>query len=316
MNRLVRAALRRRRLVFLFFLLCLPAISPDAAAQIFPDTVYAWRKTGETLVPQEDWKASLGERTDTWNAYGVSEFRVVTYAQQGKSLRIEVAQLPSRERAFGLFHAMADGISAAGNSAYVSAPQGIIGDAFAYERSAAHVNFGPFYFRVATADTRTAVPPDEALVVRTRRVLFAHADCYGSDFPLPTDERVLGSERYLPPDAVAWRAMHTHLPEGLLPVLNSHAAYVAEFEKRHAGGRRTVMLFPFRQATAAAAFAAELVQQLEAYMGARRQTCALPSFVRAGVQRVVAADPTRVMLIVTTSDDSGCCEWARGLLRR
>jgi hypothetical protein len=297
-------------------MVCVSALASNAAAQIFPDTVYAWRKAGETLVPEEEWYAALGDRAEIFSSYAASELRIATYERSGKSVRIEVAQLPSRERAFGLFRAMVDGASPSSGAASAAVSHGIIGDAFAYERSAVHVNFGPFYLHVASEEKRASQPPDEALVVRMRRLLFSRADCYGSDFPLPTDERVLGTERYLPPDSRAWVVMRRHVPDGLLPVLSTHAAFSAEYDKGRAGIRRTVMQFPFRQKEAAAGFAAELVQQLEVRMGTRIDGCALPAFIRGGVLRLVTADPTRVFLVISSADDGDCCDWARGLLRR
>ncbi|MFZ1729044.1 MAG: hypothetical protein WBQ23_06880 [Bacteroidota bacterium] len=289
-----------------FHLILLFGFTQSAAAQIFPDTVYAWRKTAERVLAPEEWKTALGNRAAALEAFGTTEFRVINLFREGKNVRIEIALLPSRERAFGLFRSLSD----------AGTVNGIVGDAFAYERSAVNVNTGPYYFRIVSEEKRAAQPPDEALVLRTRRVLYTKADCYGSDFPLPTDERVLGSERYLVPDEEVWQVFRTRVPEGLLPVLSTHAAFTAEYEKPHAGVRRTLMLFPFRQKDAAAAFAAELVQQLEARAGSRSEACAIPAFVRGGVQRVIAADATRVFLIISDSGDSGCCEWARSLLRR
>ncbi|MBE0644125.1 MAG: hypothetical protein IH600_08595 [Bacteroidetes bacterium] len=296
----------RRALHIAVFAICVVVCMTGARAQVFPDTVYAWKKTTELFPLKEDWKSSLGERAEIFESFGASEVRIATYSRQGKSARIDVVLLPSSERAFGLFRTMAEG----------SAAQGIIGDAFAYERAAVHVNFGPFYFRVAAEEKRATQPPDEALVVRTRRLLFARADCYGSDFPLPSDERVLGSERYFPPDARAWRPLRSQVPEGLLPVLSTHAAFSAEYEKGRVGVRRLLLFFPFRQKEAAAAFAAELVQQLELRMGSRSDACALPTFFQGGLQRVVAADGGHVFFILSDASDAGCCEWARGLLRR
>jgi hypothetical protein len=287
-------------------LMLLRGFASSAAAQIFPDTVYSWRKTAERVVPRDEWRTVLGERSSVFESYGVSEFRQVTYVRDGKNVNIEIALLPSRERAFGMFRAVAEAVSV----------YGIIGDAFAYERGSSLVNMGPFYFRVVSEEKRPAEPPDEALVARTRRVLYSRADCHGSDFPLPTDERVLGTERYLVPDDGAWQVLRNRIDDGLLPVLSAHAAFSAEYEKTYARVRRTLILFPFRQKEAAAAFAAELVQQLESRAGSRGEACAIPVFIRGGVQRVVAADGARVFLVIGDSDDSGCCEWARSLLRR
>jgi hypothetical protein len=286
-------------------MILLIGFAQSAAAQIFPDTVYAWHKTDERVLPPEEWRSAMGEHADVFEAFGVSEVRLVRYTRGNKTARVEIAALPSRERAFGLFRAM----TGAGIS------YGIIGDAFSYERSVARVNTGPYYFHVMAEEKRATQPPDEALVVRTRRVLFTRADCFGSDFPLPADERVLGSERYLVPDASVWQALRSRVANGLLPVLSTHAAYAAEYEKSHLKVRRTLLLFPFRQKDAAAAFAAELVQQLESRMYSRSEACAIPAFVSGGVQHVIAADATRVFLIITDAGDGGCCEWARALLR-
>lgn len=302
--------LRQRILFRLIAPLCaivLPHImcAQRTVAQMFPDSIHTWVKTWESVPPPEEWESRLGDESAQLEAYGASELRIVTYARGSQSVRIEVVAFPSRERAYGSFRAIA------GNAA-----AGIIGDAFAYERAAVHVNYGPFYIRIIPEDRRSAgQPPNEAFIVRTRRVLFSRADCYGSDFPLPTEERTLGSEQYFAPDRRAWQMLPVKGTEDLLPVLDMHAAFSAEYEKKHAGLRRTVLYFPFKQKEAAAAFAAELVQQIESRNGSRSGNCVLPAFIRAGTVRFVAADAARVFLVIADADDAGCCDWARSLLR-
>ncbi|MBR9977196.1 MAG: hypothetical protein KFH87_03825 [Bacteroidetes bacterium] len=288
-------------------LLCLLLFVPtDVPAGIFPDSIYNWKKSSEALISPEGWDNAYGDLAELFRAYASVRLRTVTYTEDGRVARIDVVELPSRERAFGVF-AAASGTADA---------HGIIGDAFAQERGAVHVNFGPFYFRVLSLERRPTIPPDRALVERTKRILFSRADCFGSDFPLPSEGRRLGSERYFAPDIRAWRTMQDLEIEEFLPMFGTRAAYAAEYELHAVGIRRGVYMFPFRQKEAAAVFTAELVQQLEQRMGSRDGDCVLPSFTHQRKRRVIAADASRVFLIVTDDGDDGCCSWARSLLRR
>lgn len=275
------------------------------AAQVFPDTVYSWRKVREEVFPRQAWTNISGVSADLIEAYGVSEWRVAEYARAGRTARIDVASLPGRAQAYGLFRFAADAAS----------PEGIIGDAYGSRGGAVHVNYGPYYFRVTFADGRHDQALDEALVVRTRRLLYGRADCYGSDFPFPTEERVIGSERFLPPEPRIWKEAALRGADDMLASLGTRAAYVAEYATARAGVRRTLMHFPFRQKEAAAEFAAELVQQMTAHHGKRHEQCPLPAFTRGSEQRVVAAAPTYVLLLLTDAADTGCCDWLRAMLR-
>lgn len=277
----------------------------QSAAQLFPDTIYTWQKTREEVLPRTAWTNISGVSADLLEAYGVSEWRVAEYARAGRTARIDVASLPGRAQAFGLFRFAADAAS----------PEGIIGDAYGERGAAVHVNFGPFYFRVTYADGRHNPSIDEGLVVRTRRLLYGRADCYGSDFPLPSEERVIGSERFLPPDPRIWKEAGLRGTDDILASLGTRAAYVAEYRKAQAGVRRTLLHFPFRQKEAAAEFAAELVQQLTAQQGRRSEQCPLPAFIKGSEQRIVVAAPTSVLLLLTDAADTGCCDWLRSVIR-
>lgn len=276
-----------------------------ARAQIFPDTVYQWTKTAEALLPSPARSNPAGTAREVLEAYGVTEWRIVEYVRAGVTARIDCGLFPSRARAYGFFRWMADDAE----------PEGIIGDAFGARSGVVHVNTGPYYFRIATAGARNTVAVDDALVERSRRILHGHADCYGSDFPMPTDHRVIGSERYYPPDPRIWKAAPPRGSEAVLSVIAAHAAYVAEYHLARPVLRRVLLTFPFRGRAAAAEFAAELVQQLQARPGTRRGTCDLPSFTQGGMTHLVAATPTRVLLVITDPDDPGCCAWLHELLR-
>lgn len=302
------AARRRARSLSRWsILLCVLLLATaNVHAGIFPDSIYTWKKSSEELISPEAGDRAYGDLAELFRAYALVTLRSVTYTNAGRAARIDVVEFPSRERAFGVFAAAAGTADA----------HGIIGDAFAQERGVIHVNFGPFYFRVVSLERRPTLPPDRALVERTKRILFSRADCFGSDFPLPTEGRRLGSERYVAPDIRTWRAMQDMEIEEFLPMFGTRAAYAAEYESHTVGIRRGVYLFPFRQKEAAAVFAAELVQQIEQRMGSRDSDCILPSFTHQRKRWVIAADASRVFLIVTDDSDDGCCAWARSLLRR
>lgn len=297
--------LRRAIIIVTFLCTAFAGAAAQTPAELFPDTIYTWQKTREEVLPRIAWTSISGVSADLLEAYGVSEWRVAEYARAGRTARIDLASLPGRVQAFGLFRFAADAAS----------PEGIVGDAFGERGSAVHVNYGPFYFRVTYADSRHDQAVDEALVVRTRRMLYGRADCYGSDFPLPTEERVIGSERFLPPDPRIWKAAALRGADDILASLGTRAAYVAEYRKAHAGVRRTLLHFPFRQKEAAAEFAAEMVQQLTTQQGRRSDQCVLPAFIEGNELRIVVAAPTYVLLLLTDVADAGACDWLRSVLR-
>ena len=291
---------------FLFLLTFSLAVGVmPARAQILPDTIYQWTKSAEALLESPARGNPAGATREVVEAFGAIEWRIAEYERAGRSARIDCAQFPSRERAYGFFRWMADN----------AAPEGIIGDAFGARGGVAHVNTGPFYFRVSTGEGRAAASVDDALLERIRRVLHTRADCYGSDFPFPTEERMIGSERYYPPDPRVWRDTPPRGTEDVLSAIATRAAYAAEYRLARSGLRRTLLSFPFRGREAAAEFAAELVQQLQSRPGSRRGTCDLPSFTQGGVTHLVAAAPTRVLLVITDPADAGCCAWLHGMLR-
>lgn len=274
-------------------------------AQVFPDTVYQWTKTAEAQLPSPAKGNPAGAAGEVVEAYGATEWRIVEYTRAGRAARIDCGLFASRERAYGFFRWMADN----------AAPEGIIGDAFGERHGAVHVNTGPYYFRISTGDGRNAPPVDPALLEQTRRTLHGLADCYGSDFPFPTDQRVIGSERYFAPDPRAWMTAPPRGTADLLPTIATRAAFTAEYRVARPAMRRTLLSFPFRGREAAAEFAAELAQQLRTRPGARRESCDLPAYTLGGTTHLVAAAPTRVLLLITDPDDTGSCVWLHGLLR-
>ncbi|MDT8322660.1 MAG: hypothetical protein RRA94_01010 [Bacteroidota bacterium] len=281
-------------------LLLLPA--PIAAQPLLPDTVYAWQRTELRSVDIASWDAMEDADGDLLRAYDVADVTEAVYVRGTARVRVRVLSLRGRERAFGLFRAMTPDVGV----------HGIVGDAFCFAGRETFCAFGPFVVQL-TASGRRAPPPDEALLLAAKRSLFRQADCYGTDIPLPAEERILGSERYLAPAAEAWAQFQNTAFVPLRELCRTHAAWVAHYEKPLLGVRRTLISFPFRQSAAAAMFAARLRNRCADRGREFLSACASPAYGMEGAVFHVALARDRVILVISDLRDSGCCAWVESL---
>jgi hypothetical protein len=281
-------------------------MSAALQAQLLPDTVYSWRKTNEQVTDLSLWKAAPGEDASMIAAYGSQAVLEAAYERGSESVRIRIVEFPSRERAFGFFRAGLKTLQA----------HGIPGDAFAIGKGVTDCAFGPFAVRIEATRRRSTAPTDEALLLAVKRALYRKADCYGSDFPLTVEERVLGSERYLVPDAAAWVQLSSTGLDPVRDIVEKHAAWSAEYHKPRLGIRRLLLAFPFRQPAAAASFAEALISRCGSRGRSVDEGCRVPQFVMPGAVVYIVPAAAEVLLILTDAQDRGCCGWAERAGRR
>ena len=148
------------------------------------------------------------------------------------------------------------------------------------------------------------------------RELYRKGDCYGDDIPLPVEERVLGSERYLVPHAAAWLQLEGEGLETLRGHCEKHAAWSATYEKTRLRIRRQLLYFPFRQRAAAARFAAQLRARCEDRGREVLTSCGSPAYDLGGRRAYVALGRDRVLLVLSDRSDQGCCAWVESLRNR
>ncbi len=289
-----------RRAMLLFLLL--PVLGQ--AQPLLPDTVYAWKRSELRSVGPADLDVLSDADAELLRAYDVREVTEVVYVQGSVAVRMRVLALPARDRAFGLFRALAaDG-----------SVHGIVGDAFSYRERELLSAFGPFVIQCAALQRRDP-RPDEALLLAAKRALFSQADCYGTDIPLPAEERMLGSERFLVPSEAAWSRLSVPAQLPLRDIAWKHAAWTAHYEKARLGVRRLLISFPFRQSAAAANFAVQL-RGRGAERGAEiSSACGTRAYRFDDAVVYVALARDRVLLVISDQDDSGCCAWVESLRR-
>lgn len=284
----------------LVFLLLLPAVA--SAQPLLPDTVYAWQRLALQRVEPAAWDETAGARAELLRAYDVRELLEAVYVRGTQRVHVRVMTLSGRERAFGLFRAMADDDEV----------HGIVGDAFRFTARETLCAYGPFVVQLTVAGRRDP-SPDEALLLAVKRALYRLADCYGTDIPMPVEERRLGSERYFVPSSAAWDSVQE---AGFMPVRDlceTHAAWMARYEKPRLGVRRTLIRFPFRQPAAAAQFAERLRGRC-ADRGTETGTdCSVPGFRLEGTVLYVIPGRYHVLLVLGEEGDGGICAWLDSL---
>jgi hypothetical protein len=287
-----------KRFVFLFLLL--PALSQ--AQPLLPDTVYAWKRVELRAVGAEEWDAMADTNAELLRAYDVREVTEAVYVRESAAVRMRVMTLTGRARAFGLFRALAPEGSV----------HGIVGDAFVFGERELCSAFGPFVLQCAALGRRDP-RPDEALLLAAKRALFRQADCYGSDIPLPAEERLLGSERYLVPSPESWSALDADALSPLRELLWKHAAWTAQYEKPRLGVRRILISFPFRQSVAGANFAAQLRSRCADRGIEIPSACGTRAYRFDDAVMHVALARDRVLLVISDVRDGGCCAWVESL---
>ncbi len=291
-----------------FLITVLVLLSAHAAAQdmqLLPDTVYAWKKSSESPVLSVEGNTSEGT-AEMMSAYGLREAVEAMYEREDERVRLRVLSFPSRERAFGFFRVLAgDG-----------AVHGVVGDAFCFAKRETFRAFGPFVLALETVGRRAASLPDEALLLAATRALYRRDDCYGDDIPLPLDERILGSERYIVPAAAAWSQLEGEAFDVLRTTCEGHAAWSATYEKPLLRLRRRLIFFPFRQRAAAARFAAQLRARCEDRGREVLTSCGSPAYDLGGSRAYVALGRDRVLLVLSAMNDPGCCAWVESLRNR
>lgn len=286
------------RLLLLFFLL--PALGQ--AQPLLPDTVYAWKRVDLRAVGAEEWDAMTDTDAEMLRAYDVREVIEAVYVRESARVRMRVMTLTGRARAFGLFRALAPDGSV----------HGIVGDAFCFGEREICIAFGPFVLQCAALGRRDP-RPDEALLLAAKRALFRDADCYGSDIPLPAEERILGSERYLVPSPESWSALDADALSPLRDLLWKHAAWTALYEKQRLGVHRLLVSFPFRQSAAGANFAAQLRNRCADRGVEIASACGTRVYRFEDVVVHVALARDRVLLVISDMRDSGACAWVESL---
>jgi hypothetical protein len=221
------------------------------------------------------------------------------YRRAREEMTVLLAECETRERAFGLFAASAEGMR-----------HGIVGDAFSLERAAQHVHYGPFYLYIAASGRGARVP--EEVIVALKRALFNRADCFSSDIPLRIDDRVLGSEMYFPPDKRAWT--DTQLPglEPVMELISGRAAWVARYSSRNAGAQRLLVSLPVRHAEALKALEAGIMERY-ATEGRVWDECRLASFTWKTFVIHILPGRGQLFVAVVPANDTDGCAWARTL---
>ena len=222
-----------------------------------------------------------------------------SYVKGREEVAVLLVDVESRERAFGLFTAAA---------ATASMRHGIIGDAFAIENGIRHVNYGPFYLYFRASGRGMVIPED--LVKGITRVLFMMADCYGSDIPMRLDGRILGSERYVPPDADAWSSVQITGLEPVRDVVRGRSAWIARYNFRQSDPGRWVVSLPVRQKDALKALEAGIIDRY-ASEGKAIAGCTLAAFVYKATRVIILPSRAGLVIVLTSISDAGGCEWAR-----
>ncbi|HOJ05531.1 MAG TPA: hypothetical protein PK916_16150 [Bacteroidota bacterium] len=287
----------RKALVMIGLLLLLP--SWHGIAQL-PEQAGAWTLRSSRIGDVDAGDFSAGLDNGVLRALGVVRMVQGTYARERETVVVTLVEMESRERAFALF-------------AFAATPMqrhGIVGDAFAMERNTQHTHYGPFYLHCRGSIRNRAVPDD--LVRGIKRRLFTLVDCVSADVPLPLDERVLGSEQYLPPVKEAWALLRQRGLDPVRDVAQQRAAWIARYEKRLAGGSRVLLSFPVRSVQARVALETLFTERYG--QGASVQTqCGLPAFDHGNWSAIIARSDDAVLLLLTDSKDSGACVWLRAV---
>lgn len=265
-----------------------------------PEQAGEWTLRSSRVGDVDAGDLSTGLDNGVLRALGVVRMVQGTYARERETVVVALVEMESRERAFALF-------------AFAAVPMqrhGIVGDAFAMERNTQHTHYGPFYLHCRRSTRNKSVPDD--LVRGIKRRLFTLVDCVSADVPLPLDERVLGSEQYLPPVREAWALLRQRGLEPVRDVAQQRAAWVARYEKRLAGGSRVLLSFPVRSVQARVALETLFTERYG--QGASVQTqCGLPAFDHGNWSAIIARSDEAVLLLLTDSKDSGACVWLRAV---
>ncbi|MCZ7558016.1 MAG: hypothetical protein M5R41_16570 [Bacteroidia bacterium] len=278
--------------VVLIGMICAILLPRQFAQAQLPQRLGAWE-----LRENEAASGKYPPRMDAvrFDAFGAKRVWGV-YRRAREEMTVLLAECETRERAFGLFGAAAQGMR-----------HGIVGDAFSMERAAQHIHYGPFYLYISASGRGARVAED--LILGLKRALFNRADCYASDIPLPIDDRVLGSELYIPPDGRAWGELLLPGLEPVMPLIRGRAAWIARYDIRDAKAQRLLVSLPMRSVEALKALEAGIIERY-ATEGTADEDCRLASFLWRTYIIHILPGKGRLFIAVVPARDSEGCAWA------
>ncbi len=265
-----------------------------------PEQAGAWTLRSSRVGEVDAGEFAAGVDNATIQALGSVRMVQGTYVRERETVVVTLVEMVSRERAFALFAFAAAAMQR----------HGIVGDAFAMERNIQHTHYGPFYLH-CRGSARNKIVSDD-LVRGIKRRLFTLVDCVSADVPLPLDERVLGSEQYLPPVKEAWALLRLRGLDPVRDVAQQRAAWIARYEKRLAGGSRMLLSFPVRSVQARVALET-LFTERYGQGGTLFGQCGLAAFDHGTWAAIIARSGDAVLLLLTDSKDSGACVWLRAV---
>jgi len=274
-------------------------VSNTAFGQFLPSASPGWDRVPERISMPDTLRELRPAERALLSAYGARFVVTGSYSRGREVVSVFLAELETRERAFGLYAA----------SAAKLRRHGIVGDAFALDRNTMHLNYGPYYVLFRHSMPGREAPDD--LVRRVKRQLFNRADCYGSDVPLPWEERIPGTEHYYPPDVRAWASERGEWLQPVLDVVETRAAWVARYASGEGSGGRVVYSFFMRQEQARANFESTLIERYATDARSRDLHCGAASFFYKSWIVLVVRGKERVTLVIADMSDALSCTWIR-----